>query len=570
MTTSVLKTDICNELDVVLAHRHTVQLSELSGIGLSEQTKLATAISEICRNCLEYAGEGILEHEIEERDGHLFLQATISDKGKGIPTNELEDIRANKLGLKNGRGVGIANARKLTDYFELHSDKEGTNVVLGIRINNRNTSITASVIENWRENLKKEKPVSPYEEIKKRNNQLMELTRELEQKNQALQQAHDELHESREGFRFISEHTPQMIWKTDEEGKLEYVNQHFNAYSGLTLEEFQLKGWEYVVHPEDMERTELTWMQSLATGDSFEIEHRLRRADGEFNWHICRAEAMHDAEGRIRMWIGTSTDIDSQKRSAIELESKVQERTEALSRVNEELNRSNQDLEQFAYVASHDLNEPIRMVSNFTKLLSKRYQSKLGQDADDFIGFIAEGAERMQALITDLLTYSRVGRLDAMIKTVDCNEAVRLAISNLHEKIENSGAQILFENLPALPSIGSTLVQLFQNLIDNAIKFRSRECPLIRISARQQKDGWKFTFSDNGIGIDPQYGERIFIIFQRLHTREKYHGTGIGLAICKKIVEYHNGSINVESRHEEGTTFVFTLKNPETGQRRDN
>ncbi len=225
----------------------------------------------------------------------------------------------------------------------------------------------------------------------------------------------------------------------------------------------------------------------------------------------------------------------------------------------EELARSNHDLEQFAYVASHDLQEPLRMVAAYTQLLAERYRGKLDGNADKYIGYAVEGALRMQTLILDLLAFSRVGQTETDRKNGECNAALDNAIANLRSAIEESGAVVTHDQLPPVAIDPTQLVQLFQNLIGNAIKFRGKESPAIRVSAEKQDATWLFTVADNGIGISPQYKDKIFVIFQRLHTREEYSGNGVGLAICKKIVEHHGGRIWVESELGCGATFHFTL-----------
>jgi light-regulated signal transduction histidine kinase (bacteriophytochrome) len=221
--------------------------------------------------------------------------------------------------------------------------------------------------------------------------------------------------------------------------------------------------------------------------------------------------------------------------------------------------RSNQELEQFAYVVSHDLQEPLRMVSSYTQLLRRRYKDKLDQDADEFITFAVDGAARMQRLITDLLMYSRVGTRGKPPQPTDCGRVLTQTLANLRTAITESQAVVTNDNLPSIMADETQMAQLFQNLIGNAIKFHGDRPPRIHLSARQEEDGWLFSVKDNGIGIDPAQGERIFVVFRRLHQRDEYPGTGIGLAICKRIVERHGGRIWVESNSDSGSTFYFTI-----------
>ena len=225
----------------------------------------------------------------------------------------------------------------------------------------------------------------------------------------------------------------------------------------------------------------------------------------------------------------------------------------------QELERSNAELEQFAYVASHDLQEPLRMVASYVRLLERRYKGKLDSDADDFIFFAVDGATRMHHLINDLLTYSRVGTHGKHFEETDTTEAVNQALVNLQTTIQDNQAEVIYNGLPKVYADSSQLVQLFQNLISNAIKFCDKQPPHVQISSRQEGNQWVFSVQDNGIGMDMKYSDRIFVIFQRLHDKTESSGTGIGLAICKKIVERHNGNIWVDSEEGKGSTFNFTI-----------
>jgi signal transduction histidine kinase len=232
---------------------------------------------------------------------------------------------------------------------------------------------------------------------------------------------------------------------------------------------------------------------------------------------------------------------------------------ESLAQKVEELARSNADLEQFAYVASHDLQEPLRMVSAYTQLLADRYRGKLDEQADKYINYAVDGAVRIQSLIQDLLAFSRVGRQETAVKITDCNEIVERAVKNLRAAILESGAVVTHGPLPRLMANGLQLEQVFQNLIGNAIKFKGSETPVVRITAAKEGSEWILAVADNGIGISTEYAESVFIIFNRLHTRTEYPGNGIGLAICKKIIERHGGRIQALPRKGAGTIFSFAL-----------
>ncbi len=243
-----------------------------------------------------------------------------------------------------------------------------------------------------------------------------------------------------------------------------------------------------------------------------------------------------------------------------DLERRVAERTEELASRSRDLERSNAELQQFAYVASHDLQEPLRTISSFTQLLAKRYRGQLDDKAREFIDFAVDGCKRMQTLINDLLTFSRVGKEPKPLQPVRCDDSLDRALKNLRTAVLESGAQIERAGLPVVMADEVQLTQLFQNLIGNSIKFRGERSPCIHVSAEPRGRTWAIHIRDNGIGMPPEQSDRIFVIFQRLHARSEYPGTGIGLAVCKKIAERHGGTISVLPSPGGGSIFSFTLK----------
>ncbi len=263
--------------------------------------------------------------------------------------------------------------------------------------------------------------------------------------------------------------------------------------------------------------------------------------------------------GAPREIVQLGEEIDAMRRRIVQELRTVETARAALEAQALELNRSNAELEQFAYVASHDLQEPLRKVASFCQALQRRYEGQLDERADQYIEFAVDGAKRMQVLINDLLAFSRVGRSGHELELVDLDDALEQAKSSVSRLLEQNGARV---DAPALPTVHgerALLISLFQNLISNAVKFRSDEPPVVRIACERQGEMWQFSCTDNGIGVDAEYAERIFVIFQRLHTKEAYPGTGIGLAMCRKIVEYHGGRMWLDPQRHPGARFLFTL-----------
>jgi PAS domain S-box-containing protein len=361
--------------------------------------------------------------------------------------------------------------------------------------------------------------------------------------------AEEALREAEERFRTLANNISQLAWMADEKGYIFWYNQRWFDYTGTTLEEMAGWGWQAVHHPDHVQQVVARISKCFQSGEVWEDTFPLRGANGNYRWFLSRAVPIRDPEGNVLRWFGTNTDITERKKSE-----------EHLVKTVGELKRSNDELQQFAYVASHDLQEPLRMVASYTQLLAERYKGRLDSDADEFIAYAVDGSNRMQALIQDLLAYSRAGTNGKVLREISSEQALKEALANLRGTIEESGAVVTHDALPAITTDDTQLAQIFQNLVGNAIKYHGSEVPHVHVSAT--KNGgkeWIFSVRDNGLGIDPQYFERIFIIFQRLHGRKEFEGTGMGLAICKKMLERLGGRIWVESQPEKGSTFYFAL-----------
>jgi PAS domain S-box-containing protein len=339
-----------------------------------------------------------------------------------------------------------------------------------------------------------------------------------------------------------------IVAVTDLQGTITYVNEKFSAITGYSKEEAIGQNYRMVnsgYHPKELFQQ---MYETIGKGRVWRGEIRNRAKGGSIFWVDATIVPLLDAEGKPLQYITIRTNISERKQ--------VEER---LADKAKELTRSNQELEQFAYVASHDLQEPLRMVASYTQLLSERYSGKLDQDADKFLNYAREGALRMQVLIRDLMAFSQVPQTDAPRKRVDCNLALEDSLQSLTAAIEESGAVVTHAALPNVWADQTQIAQVFQNLIGNAIKFHNGAPPECAVRAEKMGANWLFSVSDNGIGIAPEYAENIFVVFRRLHARSEFPGNGIGLAVCKKIVEHYGGTIWVESKVGEGSTFRFTL-----------
>lgn len=355
------------------------------------------------------------------------------------------------------------------------------------------------------------------------------------------------INQQRERLEALLSTVPVMVWEGEgdpAQGQtMVYINSYGEKLLGYNLDEWNQspgRGLEWI-HPDDLEFAKQKSLENYTSPAPEPFEFRFISKTGEIVMVEARAVIIRDSAGNPVGARGIFTDVTARRCA------------------EEELRRSNEELQQFAYVASHDLQEPLRMVTNYLQLLEQRYKPQLDTDAREFIAFALDGAIRMQALITDLLAHSRVQTNQERFQPVDMNRIAQHVLQHLASKIEECHAVVTVEPLPTVCGNATMLTQLLQNLVGNALKFRGDAPPKVHISVQKQRNEWIFSVKDNGIGIDPKNAERIFVIFQRLHSRSKYTGTGIGLAICKKVVERHDGRIWVKSEIGAGATFYFAL-----------
>jgi PAS domain S-box-containing protein len=372
---------------------------------------------------------------------------------------------------------------------------------------------------------------------------LNQRTTQLRQELDRTKQVAAELRDSEQRFRTLAQAVPILLWSTNAAGHATYVSARYEEFTGFSASELLGEGWLKVLHPDDKDRVLSAWTRTVQNGAPFEDEYRLRRFDGSFRWFVGRGIPLRDETSSINQWLGSSAEVDAIKR------------TEAA------LRRSNDELRQFAYAAAHDLQEPLRNISTSVGMIKQRHGHTLSSDVAEWFESAYEGAQRMHGMVKDLLAFTRaVGGEEQPAQLFDPKCALDLAMTNLRGQASASGMEVEVEALPKVRVYPHHLVQVFQNLISNAIKYRHPDRPLrIHVSGASNTAECQISISDNGIGFDPAYSERIFGVFRRLHTRKEYEGNGIGLAICARVIGYYGGRIWAEGEPGRGAAFHFTL-----------
>lgn len=534
------KVTLENELDLILAHKRTMKLAELACLSLSAQTTFATAVSEVSRSIIDGKQKGYLTLSVET-DGHeKYIVASL--RNGQIHTEKSLD--------------GLAYAKRLVTRYEMVSKPNETIIGLYFYIAPP-FRIDILKLDEWRSQFRNEPPISPYDELKRKNEQLQDLS--------------DKIQKSEAQYRTLTNSLPLIIFSLDFSGKLLYANEWLLKYTGETLTSLNSGGWQKVVHPDDVNSfTHLLESKVPAGPSAIQTQARLKhKVNDVFLWHQVSLSAFLNDKGQPQYWIGYIVDIHAQKvyeetlKDNFELkqtQSQLQDNQIQLENIIGELNRSNQELEQFAYIASHDLQEPVRKLLFYSDFLQKKYSASIDDTGKGFLKNMQESATRMRSLILDLLSFSQVNKAQVQFNPIDLTEIANIARQDLSMLIAEKNATIQVNPLPVIMGDSRMMRQLFENLINNAVKFSKPDTvPVVTISC-EIKDGMhQLSFADNGIGFDEKYLEQMFHLFQRLHSRDNYGGTGLGLAICRKITELHKGKIWASSEEGVGATFFITI-----------
>lgn len=549
--TEIVKINLENEMDLILSHKRSMKLAELCGLSVLVQTSFATAVSEVSR-CLI---------------GDEFNRSSLTLSINTLPNNRKELVALLKTNdtFERKHAEAIKYAERLTDILKVDKQKDNTEVRLTQKINFSGL-INDTRIQAFINYFKKELPLSPYDEIRKKNIQLLEVSEKLK--------------DSETQYKMLTETLPLMMFTANGGGYLTYGNKWLKDYFGLLEIQGGKIEWTSLVHASDIKTIRDEWERAQNNQSHFRAQAKLKAKTNEpALWHLISLVPVKNDLNQITSWTGFFVDIHAQKlveetlKNNVELKNIQKQLLNYQGKLEEkvyELNKSNHDLEQFAYIASHDLQEPLRKIRSFTELLELNITDK--ERSKKYLEKIDSASSRMSGLIKDVLNYSRLSQSGSTFIETDLNKVLANVISDVELIIEEKAATIKADALPVINGIEQQVYQLFYNLINNALKF-SIEKPILNISCRHlSKDEItqhtdlasgntyiELIFTDNGIGFEQKHAKQIFTIFKRLNSKDKYEGTGIGLALCKKIVDNHHGLISVTSEPGVGTSFNIIL-----------
>lgn len=532
--TEITRVHLENEMDLILAHKQAMKLAELCGLSLPVQTTLATGVSELGRAALE-GGSGAV----------VMLHA--SDKGE-LPKAITVFVRFEKASSFGEESEGYRYAKKLFRSIRIVHDGGSAIAELQCGIP-ATTRIDTEITDRWRRYLNTDPAVSPYEEIKRKNRQLQELA--------------DKLRDSEKQYKELTDSLPLIIFTLDADGNALFGNKWLFDYCGQTLEEINQCRWQSLFHEENYAAV-LANMGKLSSGDfKPDMEYRLRHSpSSEYRWHMGTITPVLNEEGSTAYWSVFMADIHAQKEveDMLKDNKELRETKTLLEQKVAALDISNKQLEQFAYVASHDLQEPLRKIVQFSNFLNTRYAGSLPDEAQDVLKRMGSATERMKLLISDVLAYSVLPDANTKWEPVDLNAILQELLLENESLITEKGGTVHTGKLPVIEGNRAQLRQLIANFLSNSLKYSDPSRPLeISITGEAAGNTLLLQFRDNGIGFENDYVPKIFELFERLHSGNKYSGTGIGLAICKKIVELHHGSITATGELDNGCTFSISL-----------
>lgn len=528
-----------NDMDLILAHKRAMKLCELTGFSLIAQTSIATAISEIARCAIGYGQSAELRLGIEVQHRKKLLIAMISDNRDFSP-------RCSEA---------IHYAKRLVDDVKLTTSAQEFRIVLQQQLLFPHV-ITEAKLKSFQDYFKSEPPISPYDELRRKNLLLQDLAEKIK--------------ESENDFRMLTDSLPLMMFSVNSRELITYTNKWLQAFLGASPKELSAGSWQPFIHTSDFAGFEKDLQHALSLKVPMNGHYRFQdRSSGNFVWHMFSLIPLKNESEIVIRWIAFIVDIHAQKlieqtlkdnRELKETQKRLFENQEELHEKIIALNRSNYELEQFAHLASHDLQEPLRKLFFYSDLMKNRYADKIDQSGLNMLNNMALAAGRMKELINDLLSYSQLQQQNLLFESVDLNLVIQEIIRDLDVTIKEKKAVIDAAELPVIYGNKVRLTQLFMNLIGNALKYSKKEiAPHVQILASSGPETVSIKVKDNGIGFEEQYKEKIFGLFERLHSRDQFPGTGIGLSICKKITELHSGSISANSTPGESSEFEVTL-----------
>lgn len=538
MTHELVRVTLNNEMDLVLVHRRSMRLAEMMGLSLSAQTTFATAASEVSRNTIERGQNGCLVLCVSQVKNERNLIARIID--------ETQDFK----------NPGLEYAKRLVDKFNVSTTGNKTAIELYYSIPSVE-KIDAKKIDEWRRTFNSDESITPYEEIKRKNEQLQSLA--------------ERLTESDAQFKTLTNSLPIIIFSLNTDGQLIYANNWLQQYTGNTAEQLNENKWKNIVHTDDFDAFTLLMTPQITSGASaIKSECRLFNASAQaYFWHLASLTPLKDEKGELLYWIGFLVDIHAQKvvENTLQVNKELQlvrdqlkEHQQILEDNIFKLNLSNMELQQFAYIASHDLQEPIRKISYYSDYFLNKYIGSIDGKGKDYLQGMLGASTRMRHLIHDLLAFSQVDKTTTAFQPVDLNKVLQDTLADMEVRITEKAATIKADNLPVIEGDEGMIRQLFSNIISNSLKYSRQDVkPVIRISHHTGDTHTEIAIQDNGIGFDEKYLPKMFTLFQRLHSNDQYKGTGLGLAICQKIINLHNGSITASSKENEGATFKISL-----------